>query len=467
MKSTVNNISEIDEVKYPSKIHWSFGIGGFLDSFIISSFNLKVIFFYENEWLLSITLIGIAFLIYGLWNMINDPLLGWLSDKKTRFTEKWGRRFPWFMIGTFSLSLVYILVYTVPSSDQLVMFIWLLITIMLYEFFYSLWQINWLSVMPDKFRSHKERTKVGAIITIWNLFGNAFAFIISPMFITYGNKSSYISAAIVVSITMAIFTIFSIPGMKEDKELISRELRMIEKQEKERESFWQTVKFAIKHKNFMAYVLYYLMVQMFTALVIPSIPYWTRYVIQSKEPTVETLITVSFLLGSILSLPLWYKFGRKIGNRKVFIYGMLMVSILMIPLLFISDIISTMISVFLLGLGFGSLLIFTYPGFSDVIDDVVVKSGKRKEGIYTGIRTFIGRLAYASQGIIFAVVHQLTLYEPGAESQAPLAIWGIRVIMALIPIISFLIGFFIMIFIYDISPDKVAANKKFLEEQNL
>lgn len=467
MKSTLNNEIEIDEVKYSSKIHWSFGIGGFLDSFIISSFNLKVIFFYENEWLLSIILIGIAFGIYGFWNMINDPLLGWLSDKRTRFTEKWGRRFPWFIIGAFSTSLIYILVYTVPSSDQLIMFIWLLIIIIIYEFCYSLWQINWLSLMPDKFRSHKERTKVGATTTVWNILGSALAFIITPMIITYGNKSSYISAAIVVAITMSIFTIFSIPGMKEDKELISRELRMIEKQEKERESYWQTIKFAIKQKNFMSYVVFYLMLQMFTALMIPSVPFWTIYVLESNEPTVETLITGSFLIGTILSIPLWYKFGRRIGNRKVFIYGMLLVSILMAPLLFISDIVSTIISVTVLGLAFGSLMIFTYPGFTDVIDDIVVKSGKRKEGVYTGIRTFMGRIAYVSQGLIFAVVHQLTLFEPGAESQAPLAIWGIRVIMALIPIISYMIGFLIMVFIYDLSPDKVEMNKKFLMEHNL
>lgn len=467
MKSTQNNSTEIDEVKYSSKIHWSYGIGGFLDSFIITSFNLKVIFFYENEWLLSITLIGIAFGIYGFWNMINDPLIGWLSDRRTRFTEKWGRRFPWFIIGAFSLSLIYILVYTVPSSDQLVMFIWLLIIILLYEFSYSLWQISWLSLMPDKFRSHKERTKVGAITTIWNIIGNTLAFIISPIFITYGNKSSYISAAIVVAITLAVFTIFSIPGMKEDKELISRELRIIEKQEKERESYWQTIKFAIKEKNFMSYVVFYLMIQIFTALVIPSVSFWTRYVLESNEPLVETLITGSFLIGSIISIPFWFKFGRKIGNRKVYIYGMFLISILMIPWLFISDIISSFISIMLVGFGFGSILIFAYPGFSEVIDDVVVKSGKRKEGIYTGVRTFIGRIAYVSQGLIFAVVHQLTLYEPGAESQAPLAIWGIRVIMALIPIICYIIGGLIILFIYDLTPDKVEMNKKFLMEHNL
>ena len=76
-------MSDLKKQRSSSLKHVSFAIAGLLDQFYISSFTVRVIFYYENELFLSILWIGIAFLIYGFWNMINDPLLGWLSDKKT------------------------------------------------------------------------------------------------------------------------------------------------------------------------------------------------------------------------------------------------------------------------------------------------------------------------------------------------------------------------------------------------
>lgn len=467
MPNTSSDSSSALEVKYSNKIHFSYGIGGFLDAFLVSSFNMRVIYFYENEIFLSITLVGIAFALYGFWNMINDPILGWLSDRKTRFTERWGRRFPWFILGALFINIIYILIYVVPFGSQLGMFIWLLIAICLFEFFYSSWQVNWLALFPDKFRSHKERTKIGAIITVWNLVGNVVAFLVTPMFIIYGEPDSYILAAVVVAIIAYIFTIAIIPGMREDRKLIERELRMIEEQKEDKESYWQTVKFATKQKNFMTYIIFYLLYSMLPTLVIPSVPYWTRYIIQSEDPIIETILSVSFLLGSLISIPISFKLGRKIGNRRAFVYSTFLTAILITPLLFLSDLVLTIISLLLMGAGYAAAWIFLYPGFSEVIDDLVVRSGKRKEGAYSGIRTFMGRLAYVLQAIIFAVVHQLTFYEAGAPSQAPLALWGIRIIMALFPMIFYVIAFLLMVFLYDLTPDKVEANKMKLEQENL
>ena len=84
MKNQLNqNSSEIDEIKYSSKIHLSYGMGGFIVNFITVALIVRTIYFYENELYLSITLIGIAFFIFGAWNMINDPLLGYLCDRKS------------------------------------------------------------------------------------------------------------------------------------------------------------------------------------------------------------------------------------------------------------------------------------------------------------------------------------------------------------------------------------------------
>ena len=43
-----------EKVKYSGKIHWAYGIGGFLDNFMIAAFTVRIIDFYENELLLEL-----------------------------------------------------------------------------------------------------------------------------------------------------------------------------------------------------------------------------------------------------------------------------------------------------------------------------------------------------------------------------------------------------------------------------
>ena len=455
------------ESTHSSKVHLSYSLGSFFDQFFISSFTVRVIFFYENELFLSIILIGAAFILYGFWNMINDPLIGWITDKGTRFTKRWGRRFPWFLIGAISINFVYILIYFVPFSNQLGMFIWLLLIICLFELCYSLWQVSWLSLYPDKFRSQKERTKIGALTTIFAQLGVVLGIFISPLFIVYGNLESYIIAALVVSMISSIIVLFIIPGMKEDEELIAHELKSIEEQKKEKESYIKIAKFAMKQKNFVSYILWYLCYFMLPLLMMASLPFWTIYIIKSRNPMTETLLAGTFMIGAFISVPLWLKMGRKFGNRKVFIYGSLMAAISFIPLIFVSDLTLNLICLFLIGFFYGGAWTSLYPGFSEVIDELVVKTGKRREGAYTGIRTFIGRLAFVLQAVIFAIVHIATNFVPGAETQTPLALLGIRIIMVVATMVFLFIGFLLMAFFYDLTPEKVNANKALLKEMKL
>jgi GPH family glycoside/pentoside/hexuronide:cation symporter len=461
------NRDNSDETKYSSKVHLSYSLGSFFDTFYVASFTVRVIYYYENELFLSIVLIGIAFILYGFWNMINDPLIGLFSDKGTRFTKRWGRRFPWFLIGAIFINFVYILIYTVPFDDQLGMFIWLLVIICLFELFYSLWQVSWLSLYPDKFRSQKERTKLGALTTIFAQIGTVMGILIPPLFIRYGNVQSYIIAAIAVAMISLVIALLIIPGMREDEELIASELKSIEQQKEEKESYLEIVKFSMRQKNFVVYILWYLAYYMLPLLMLSSLSFWVIYIVKSKNPMIETLLAGTFMIGAFMSVPLGLKLGRKFGNRKIFIYGSLVASLMFIPLTIVSDLTLTLITLFLIGFFYGLCWTLLYPGFSDVIDELVVKSGKRREGAYTGIRTFVGRLSFVLQAAIFATVHTVTNYAPGAKTQTPLALWGIRIIMAVAPMVFLFFGFLIMAIFYDLTPEKVNENKSLLKEKKL
>lgn len=449
------------EMEYNTKIHLSYSLGGFLDNLLTAAFAIRVFGFYEDEILLPVALVSFAYILYGIWNMFNDTIAGYLSDKNTRFTKRWGRRFPWFAVTVLPYSVVFLLIFTVPQGGEVISFIWLLIMICIFDFLYSFWFTNWISLYPDKFRTEKERTRLGGLSTLWGQIGITLGMLIPPIVIIYGNTESYIIAAAILTVIGIISAIFMFPGMKENEELRNKALKIEELGK--HESFFQTLKFSFKQKNFMIYVFTYLAQMVLFSLVLTSVYYWVRYILVLGADA-EMYISAAFLLGSLISVPIWVKLGRKYGNRIVYMYGALLVSLSCIPMFFISDLALTMVGTAFMGFSLGSLWTLMYPTFSDVIDEIVVKTGKRNEGIYTGIRTFFGRASNIIGALTIAIVHIGTMYVAGAATQEPLAQFGIRIIIALVPMIFYFLAFLLIWKIYDLTPEKV---KKIKEELKL
>ena len=145
--------------------------------------------------------------------------------------------------------------------------------------------------------------------------------------------------------------------------------------------------------------------------------------------------------------------------------GTLLTTICYIPLLIISGLILAIICAAILSFAISSMLTLLYPFFSDVIDDLVVKTGNRQEGVYSGIRTFFGRLSIIIGAIIIAIVHILTDFDPQVEVQSNLALWGIRIIMALFPMIFCFVAFLLLWRANDLTLKKVANIKIKLKER--
>jgi len=454
-------MEEPSEPQSSTGIQISYTIGYFLTTFVGVVFDTRTFIFYETEVGLPVILILGSFIIYGIWNMINDPFIGYISDKPNRLWKKWGRRFPWILIGAIFYCILFLLLFAPPDvdpvQDALLIFLWLTIITCLVDFFLSAWNVNYNAQAIDKFRSQKERTKVGGIGTILGLFGVAIGVLIPPLFITYGDKQSYFTAAVIVMIVALVSVVLMIPGIRENQAMIDRALQLAKDKEKEKEteSFWKVFGFAIKQRNFIAFVIAYTCWQILVVVMISSIPYLNQYILKQPASS-EIFLTAGVLVGSIISVPFWVKLARKKGNKITFFIGFLVTAAAAVPLLFVTDLIGASISTLFVGIGIGATYAISLAMLSDVLDEIVIERKKREEGIFLGIRTFFMRLSYISQAIIFTTVHILTGFnpKPGAP-QTDLAIWGIRVHTALIPIIIILIGGLIFWKYCDLTPDKV------------
>ncbi|MBD3254391.1 MAG: MFS transporter [Candidatus Lokiarchaeota archaeon] len=448
----------------------SYGFGNFFNEFFTLAFGAFGFFFYESEIGLNVWLVGLGYIIFAVWNMINDPLVGYLTNRPFKFTKKWGRRFPFIVLAGIPYILSYVLIFTPPAVDPqsgaLILFGWLILATCLFDTFASIYWVNFSSLFPDKFRSVEERRRATGLQIPLGILGVALGAIVPPLFITFGNLQSYVIQAFVVVVICFSALMLAIPGVKEDKETINRYLEKLET-EQDRSSFFQTLKTVLKQRSFVTFIVIYLAYQTVITSMTASIPYAVRFILEMPA-SATTLIFAGFLIGALFSIPFWIKFAHKSNdNRKVLLTAGLLLALFTSPLIFINNYVIMIIAMVIWGLALGGFWAMIAPVLADVIDESVATSGKREEGVITGIQRFFGRLAIVIQAMSFVFAHSLTGFAEGADTQTPLAVWGIHVHLALVPFVIMLIGTLIFWKFYNLTPERVAKNQERVDELGL
>ncbi|UCF61430.1 MAG: MFS transporter, partial [Anaerolineaceae bacterium] len=156
----------------------AYGVGNMGQALFFNSVQTFLIFFYTDTVRLDPGLVGLAFAIsYGIWNAINDPLIGALSD---RTRTRWGRRIPYIMFGTPFTFLFFVLIWSPPigghpltNSSHVGTFIYFAVIIALFDLAYTAVSVTYTALFPEAFEDLKERTEVSIYRQVAALFGTA------------------------------------------------------------------------------------------------------------------------------------------------------------------------------------------------------------------------------------------------------------------------------------------------------
>lgn len=427
----------------------SYGFAKFLSEFMEMAFTAWGFYFYETVLGLNVLWVGIGYFIFAIWNAINDPLMGFLTNRPFKFTRKLGRRFPWILIGGIPYILSYTLIFVPPSAEPLMLFIWLIFATCLFDTFNSIFFINYVSLFPDKFRSVKERRTATAIQTPIGIIGITIGALVPPLFIDDAYPGTFIIQAVILAVIGLVVITLAIPGCREDRETIDLYLE----KEREKTPFFKTMKTALSQKSFLVFIITYFLYRSLVVSFQSSVPYLVEFVLQEEE-TMVTILSAGFLIGALFSSPLWARLAQKSNdNKKAMLISSSCMVIFTLLLAIIDQWTFFFIGMIIWGIGLGGYWTMISPVLADIIDESVVKTEKRQEGIYNGFLQFFGRLGILFQAVTFTLVHILTGFD--VDPFASLAVFGIKLHMAIIPAIVMLIGTIVFWKFYKLTPDKV------------
>ncbi|MFX1337862.1 MAG: MFS transporter [Promethearchaeota archaeon] len=460
-------VSEWDVVS--SKKTISYSVGFFIPYYLGVFFSTFVFYYYEVVIGLPILLIALAFIIYAIWNMLNDPLIGYLTDKPMRWTKRWGMRTPWIIIGLFPSIICYFFIFTPPEVDAKVnpmpIFIYLVIVVCIYDTFVSLYLTHLNAGFPNQFRTDFERRKASVPQNIIPNTGTFLLSLIPPFLLIYGDRNSMITIVAIVLTIIFFCAFFLIPGIRESEEIKDRYLKGYDDQE--RESFWKLMKIAFHHKNYVIALMTYALYLAAYGLWLTSSIYFIKDVLRLPF-RVTVYLQLAIFLGFTGFVPFWANVAKRLGHVKTYTLGCLLVSLTLLPTLWITTLWEAILYNFIGAFGFGCFYIMLYPIASDTYDEITADIGKHQEATLSGIRTFFFRTSLITIGLVISAVHILTGYNPDPDAtQTPLAIWGIRIHMGLIPSLMMLFAFILMYKYYDLKDEKKQAMITKLRELGL
>ncbi len=443
----------------------SYGMGKYLAEFLTGAFGAVVYKFYESEIGLAPLYTALATIVYAIWNAVNDPLLGYFTNKGAPFASRLGRRFPWIILGLVISGISFVLIFTLPQSfidgvkeNPLPVFLWMVITICLFDTSYSLWELNYQSVFPDKFRTQEIRAKSAGISTGVGVLGIASGFIIPPLFFSYGDIASYKTAALVVGGITLLGIFLIINGVKENEGMIERFKVHKEEHKGSAGGFFTLMKKVLRHRDLTAFLILLFLYQSATMCMTSSVHYVADYILE-VESSGTTMIFAGMLVGTLLSIPVWLTLSKKgLNNQNMLSITAVVMALFAFPMTFITTINGFTVAMTLWGIGFGGFWTFMGPAMADIVDEIVVMEGRRDDGVLMGIRAFFMRFSYASQALVFYVVHEVTRFDPQAvTSQAKM---GISLHMAAIPALFLLLGALIFSRMNTLDEKRIAENKE-------
>ncbi|TXT64220.1 MAG: putative Major facilitator superfamily transporter [Promethearchaeota archaeon] len=462
----MKKMSREDTVPLKEKV--SFGLSAIPDQLTYQIFQFLIFTFYFTVVKIELTYMLVAYIVWGIWNAINDPLLGALSER-TKAKDKWGKRKYFLVISFIPLSITMILMFWVPFEGQIIKFSWFLATIILFEFFYTLFDVNVNALFPEMFPNEEKRASVNIFIKgttiIALLLSSLLPMILVPNLVPSNDSEipeimpDYFLMGIVVAIIIIVVTIpFLKYGVKEREEK--------DEDFEKRPSFFESLKVTLTNKTFLKFVIANTMVWYCFSILPTIIPIYATQILGFEEEGifVSLGLMIAFLIAA-LSLPIHRRMGAKFGMRNAFLitlgiwiltllpYALIRGEVFQIPFLIITA---------AQGFPLSGALFYVDILHGDVIDEDALNYGVKRSASYYGINAFIHRisviLVIVTIFFMFGNIGWEKNYEP-VVSDPLLVELGLKAIIFIFPAIALVVAIIFMKS-YSLHGDKLQNMRK-------
>jgi GPH family glycoside/pentoside/hexuronide:cation symporter len=372
-----------------------YGLGDWGTSASAAARNVFWFLFLTSVVGLNAAVAGAIFLVGRLWDGINDPLVGMLSD---RVRTRWGRRRPFMLLAAIPFGLAFILMFAVPPFErESSLVIYYILVFLLFDTMYTMVNVPYSALTPELSADYDERSELSgwrisvailaSLVTV-GLFKLLAEQVFAPWFGggPAGIRSGYLLSAtiwavmIIASLFLVVFTVH-----EPEREITMEPFRPL-----------RTFREVFRNRPFrLAATIYLLTFATVDVVMLIFARFLIDYV--RVDPGMDNLVLATVLALGFVTMPLTVRMMHRYGKRRTYIIGMVGFAITLALVSFVPPGGQTLVFVAAVfaGLGYGAAQAIPWAIVADVIEVDELATGYRREGVYYGYLVFFRKLAAA------------------------------------------------------------------------
>ncbi len=344
---------------------------------------------------IPILTVGILLAIGRLIEAVDDPLIGYWSD---RTKSPWGRRIPFVLLATPLYALFFVLLWTPPDDNETVAnIIYFFVVLEAFHLFSTLSGGPFEALLPEVARTHKDRVGVVTWQVFFGTLGAAVALIGSGLIKdAFGFQAM---AIVIASLGLASrYVAIAAIWRRARRDVPPASV-----------NFVHAVRSTLANDQFLFFIPTFILFNMGISMMTAALPYFVESVLdREEEGATVAALTATAIVVVLISLPVVFRLAMRRGKDWVYSAAML-IGAVYLPFLFFMGFVPGIPKLlqaflFIAPLGIPMSAVFTFPNAiqADIIDYDAVRTGMRREALYYGTQAMAEKVASALFPIILA-----------------------------------------------------------------
>ena len=402
---------------------------------------------------LDLRLVSLFWLVVTIWDAVNDPLIGFLSD---RTRTRWGRRRPFLLFGAAPFGISFILLWLIPPlQNQVLLFAYYAIVYLIYETAFTAVNCPYVALAPELTLDHDERTSlvtyrmavsIGAGLAA-PLF---FALVVFPMF-PARDPNAFRTIGLICGASFILPNLITFLGTRERPEF----------QQADALPLRESLRFVLRNYAFRytltLRILSWMPVVIAQAIFAYYLIYWT-----GMGEDEASLVQGIILAVALVFLPVVLWLARKLEKKTAYVIAAATWTLVMLSILLVPQAARTPVYIVAALAGFGVSAAHVIPSAMDpdVLEVDELMSGRRQEGAYAGVTVFIHKLAQAGVlALLPAVLRWSGYVQPTSADPIPAqpasALNALRLLISVLPALL-LVASIVVAWLYPITRQRHA-----------
>ena len=406
---------------------FAYGLGSFGLESLFKVFAGFYVFYYTDELGLAVTMAALINLIYGFWDAVDDPIVGFLSDN-TR--TRWGRRRPWLLTGLPFYVGFLVLVYAVPTPFQQgnALFWYALVIFTLFEAARTIMWVNYAALFPELFQGFRERAHASSTYQGLSMLGELVGFTIPPLiYAKFGFAPMAMSFAGVAGIALLLGII---RNTEDPNALKVPPLDL-------KGAFGEV----LKDRPYLLFTLAVTFLMFITGVYTLATPFWVKYTLGASPQATSLIFAIVFTVA-ILSVSIWGRLVRVLGIKRSWLWSVGVMAASAIILGLASNLVVGAIGAAVGGASMGGINVCREMIMANFVDRNLKRTGHRREGIYYSLKRVIGKLSKITEALALVLLGLLFGYVSG-ENPGPQPENAFRFLMGVFPLVFAIIAWLI------------------------